>query len=173
MLNALDQLFSQSDKRFNKSLTPLDSTMRREASIPAGYPTSGRITSKFGTRVSPRGGRLEKHTGWDIATNTGAPVRVTAPGVVEVAGWTNIGYGLHIIVNHGYGYKTLYGHLSRLNINQGDTVSSNDLIGFVGSTGNSTGPHLHYEVRMGNTPINPSGFLFRDRPKYDNLELPR
>jgi murein DD-endopeptidase MepM/ murein hydrolase activator NlpD len=112
MLNALDQILSQTDIRFSKSLTPLDKTMRREAAIPAGFPTIGRITSKFGVRVSPRGGRLEKHTGWDIATNTGAPVRVTAPGVVEVAGWTTLGYGLHIVINHGYGYKTLYGHLS-------------------------------------------------------------
>ena len=173
MLSVLDQLLGQTDTRFSKSLTPLDNTMRREAAIPAGYPTSGRITSKFGTRVSPRGGRLEQHTGWDIATNTGAPVRVTAPGVVEVAGWTTLGYGLHIVINHGYGYKTLYGHLSRLNVNSGDTVSSNELIGFVGNTGNSTGPHLHYEVRVGNTPINPKNFLARDRPKFDNLELVR
>ncbi len=173
MLSALDNLLEQSDSRFSRTLAPLDSTMRREAAIPAGFPTAGRITSKFGSRIGPRTGRLEKHTGWDIATNMGAPVRVTAPGVVEVAGWTNIGYGLHIVINHGYGYKTLYGHLSKLNVNVGRRVSSNDLIGFVGSTGNSTGPHLHYEVRIGNTPINPGRYLFLERPKFDSLELPR
>ncbi len=171
MLSTLDTLLGQSDSRLKKTLDPLDSVMRREAAVPAGFPTPGRITSKFGTRVSPRGGYVERHTGWDIATNMGAPVRVTAPGVVETAGWTSIGYGLHIVINHGYGYKTLYGHLSKLNVNVGDRVSTNDLIGFVGSTGNSTGPHLHYEVRLGNTPINPGSYLFRDRPKFDSLEI--
>jgi murein DD-endopeptidase MepM/ murein hydrolase activator NlpD len=173
MLSALDQLLEQTDVRFNNTLTPLDNTMRREAAVPAGYPTPGRITSKFGSRIGPRTGRLERHTGWDIATNMGAPVRVTAPGVVETAGWTTIGYGLHIIINHGYGYKTLYGHLSKLNVRVGQSLSSNDLIGFVGSTGNSTGPHLHYEVRIGNTPINPGWYLQKARPKFDHLELSR
>ncbi len=173
LLNELNSLLQQSDLRFSKTLAPLDSTMRQEAAIPAGFPTDGRITSKFGTRASPRNGRLEKHTGWDIATNMGAAVRVTAPGVIETAGWSSLGYGLHIVVDHGYGYKTLYGHLSKLNVNSGRQVSSNDLIGLVGSTGNSTGPHLHYEVRVGNTPINPSRFLARQRPQFDSLELPR
>ncbi len=173
LLTALDDLLQQSDRRFAKTLVPLDDKMRQEAAIPAGFPTLGRITSRFGTRASPRNGRIEKHTGWDIATNLGADVRVTAPGVVETAGWSSLGYGLHIVVNHGYGYKTLYGHLSKLNVKAGRQVSSTDLIGLVGSTGNSTGPHLHYEVRVGNTPINPSSFLNRQRPQFDSLELPR
>jgi murein DD-endopeptidase MepM/ murein hydrolase activator NlpD len=169
MLETFDAILQSTDGRFQKTLTPLDGTMRREAAVPAGFPTQGRITSKFGSRIGPRTGRLERHTGWDIATNMGAPVRVTAPGVVEVAGWTSMGYGLHIVVSHGYGYKTLYGHLSKIGVNVGDSVSSGELIGLVGSTGNSTGPHLHYEVRLGNTPINPSGFLRRERPKFDSL----
>lgn len=169
MLQTFDTLLEQSNGRFQKSLSPLDRTMRREAAVPAGFPATGRVTSKFGSRIGPRTGRLETHTGWDIATNMGAPVRVTAPGVVEVAGWTKIGYGLHIVVDHGYGYKTLYGHLSQIQVRVGQVVSSEQLIGLVGSTGNSTGPHLHYEVRVGNTPINPSGFLGRTRPKFDTL----
>ncbi len=170
MLNTLDQMLSKSNNRFGNALVPLDSTMRREAAIPAGFPTYGRITSKFGSRIGPRTGRVELHTGWDIATNMGAPVRVTAPGVVDTAGWTTLGYGLHIVVNHGYGLKTLYGHLSKLNVRAGQRVSSQELIGLVGSTGNSTGAHLHYEVRSGNTPINPTAYLNRDRPKFDSLE---
>jgi murein DD-endopeptidase MepM/ murein hydrolase activator NlpD len=169
MLEVFDTMLESNTGRFEKTLTPLDRTMRREAAVPAGYPTAGRITSKFGSRIGPRTGRLERHTGWDIATNMGAPVRVTAPGVVEVAGWTSQGYGLHLVIDHGYGYKTLYGHLSQLRVKAGQAVSSGDLIGLVGSTGNSTGPHLHYEVRLGNTPINPSGFLARERPKFDTL----
>jgi murein DD-endopeptidase MepM/ murein hydrolase activator NlpD len=169
MLEAFDSMLTNNATRFEKSLTPLDQTMRREAAVPAGFPATGRITSKFGSRIGPRTGRLERHTGWDIATNMGAPVRVTAPGVVEVAGWTSQGYGLHLVIDHGYGYKTLYGHLSQLRVKTGQSVSSGDLIGLVGSTGNSTGPHLHYEVRLGNTPINPGGFLARERPKFDTL----
>jgi murein DD-endopeptidase MepM/ murein hydrolase activator NlpD len=169
MLEVFDTMLQNNTGRFEKTLTPLDRTMRREAAVPAGFPTTGRITSKFGNRIGPRTGRLERHTGWDIATNMGAAVRVTAPGVVEVAGWTSQGYGLHLVIDHGYGYKTLYGHLSQLRVKAGQVVSSGDLIGLVGSTGNSTGPHLHYEVRLGNTPINPSGFLARERPKFDTL----
>lgn len=173
VLTSLARLLEQSSSRLNKSLAPLDAEMRRQAAIPGGFPTPGRITSKFGSRIGPRTGRLERHTGWDIATSMGAPVRVTAPGIVEVAGWTNIGYGLHIIVDHGYGYKTLYGHLSKLGVSAGQAVSSGDLIGLVGSTGNSTGPHLHFEVRIGNTPINPGSYLFRARPKFDTLDVER
>ncbi|MFN3267038.1 MAG: M23 family metallopeptidase [Deinococcales bacterium] len=169
MLESFEAILLVGNTRLQKSLAPLDQTMRREAAVPAGFPTAGRITSRFGSRIGPRTGRPELHTGWDIATNLGAPVRVTAPGVVEVAGWTQIGYGLHIVVNHGYGYKTLYGHLSQIRVRVGQVVSSSDLIGLVGSTGNSTGPHLHYEVRLGNTPINPSKFLQRIRPQFDTL----
>jgi murein DD-endopeptidase MepM/ murein hydrolase activator NlpD len=169
MLEVFDTMLKSNAGRFEKTLAPLDQAMRREAAVPAGYPTAGRITSKFGSRIGPRTGRLERHTGWDIATNMGAPVRVTAPGVVEVSGWTNIGYGLHVVIDHGYGYKTLYGHLSQIKVNVGQVVSSGNLIGLVGSTGNSTGPHLHYEVRLSNTPINPGGFLARARPRFDTL----
>jgi murein DD-endopeptidase MepM/ murein hydrolase activator NlpD len=170
MLKNFDAMLERSGDRLNSTFAPLDASLRREAAVPAGFPTPGRITSRFGSRFGPRTGRLERHTGWDIATNAGAAVRVTAPGVVEVAGWTTIGYGLHIVINHGYGYKTLYGHLSRLNTNVGRRVAPGDLIGFVGSTGNSTGPHLHYEVRIDNAPINPGPYLFKARPKFDNLE---
>jgi murein DD-endopeptidase MepM/ murein hydrolase activator NlpD len=169
MLKDFDAMLERSGDRLQKTFAPLDANLRREAAIPAGFPTQGRITSRFGSRFGPRSGRLERHTGWDIATNAGAPVRVTAPGIIEVAGWTSVGYGLHLVVNHGYGYKTLYGHLSRLNTNVGRRVKPGDLIGFVGSTGNSTGPHLHYEVLINNTPINPGSYLFKARPKFDDL----
>ncbi len=170
LLKNFDAMLERSNDRLRSTFAPLDASLRREAAVPAGFPTLGRITSRFGSRFGPRSGRLERHTGWDIATNAGAPVRVTAPGVIEVAGWTTVGYGLHLVINHGYGYKTLYGHLSRLNTNVGRRVMPGDLIGFVGSTGNSTGPHLHYEVLLDNTPINPGSYLFKSRPKFDHLE---
>ncbi len=161
----LDSELSKADISLEHSLGPLEAVLRAEEAIPAGFPTSGRITSGFGTRIGPRTGRLEKHTGWDIATSMGSIVRATAPGIVQTAGWTNIGYGMHIIINHGYGLKTLYGHLSKLLVNAGHEVKIGDVIGLVGSTGNSTGPHLHYEVRIGDRPINPGPYLFHQRYK--------
>jgi murein DD-endopeptidase MepM/ murein hydrolase activator NlpD len=170
MLSALESQLAEVGTDFSGALQPLVGQLRAEAAIPAGFPTSGRITSKFGARFGPSG-RFEQHTGWDIATSTGTPVTVTAPGIVETAGWTNIGYGFHIIVNHGYGYRTLYGHLSRVLVNAGDRVTLGQRIGLVGSTGYSSGPHLHYEVRVGGVPISPGPYLNRARPIGGDLEV--
>ena len=168
--DALDELLNKTSTTLTRAAGPLEATMRREAAIPAGWPATGPITSNFGYRIGPRTGRLELHTGWDIAGGFGNPVAATAPGVVVEAGWTNAGYGLHVVIDHGYGYRTLYGHLSRIGVSIGERVSPGDFLGNIGSTGNSTGPHLHYEVRVGNTPINPGPFLSRSRPRYATLE---
>ena len=169
MLSALEAQLTEVGGSFDTALTPLAGRLREEAAIPAGFPTAGRITSKFGARFGPSG-RFERHTGWDIATATGSPVTVTAPGIVETAGWTNIGFGFHVIVNHGYGYETLYGHLSRILVAAGQRVSAGDLIGLVGSTGYSSGPHLHYELRINGVPTSPGPYLLRARPSGGNLE---
>ncbi len=170
MLSALDAQLSVVNNDFGNALEPLGGQLRAEAAIPSGFPTSGRITSKFGSRFGPSG-RFERHTGWDIATGIGTPVNVTAPGIVETAGWTNVGYGFHVVVNHGYGYQTLYGHLSKILVKVGQRVNVNDLIALTGSTGYSSGPHLHYEVRVNGTPISPGPYLFRARPSGGgNLE---
>jgi murein DD-endopeptidase MepM/ murein hydrolase activator NlpD len=169
MLGALEAQLGEVDGAFGDALKPLAGRLREEAAIPSGFPTTGRITSKFGSRFGPSG-RFERHTGWDIATAIGTPVSVTAPGIVETAGWTNVGYGLHIVVNHGYGFKTLYGHLSRILVAAGQRVTAGQRIGLVGSTGYSSGPHLHYEVRVGGTPISPGPYLFRARPQGGDLE---
>lgn len=161
----LESELGATDTNLERTLGPLEAILHHEEAIPSGFPTSGRITSGFGSRIGPRTGRLEKHTGWDIATSLGSIVRATAPGVVQTAGWTNIGYGLHIIIDHGYGIKTLYGHLSKLLVSPGREIQIGDVIGLVGSTGNSTGPHLHYEVRINNTPINPGPYLYHERYK--------
>ncbi len=161
----LESELGATDTNLERTLGPLEAILRYEEAIPSGFPTSGRNTSGFGNRIGPQSGRLEKHTGWDIATNAGSIVRATAPGVVQTAGWTNIGYGMHIIVDHGYGIKTLYGHLSKLLVNPGREIQVGDVIGLVGSTGNSTGPHLHYEVRINNSPINPGPYLYHERYK--------
>lgn len=116
------------------------------------------LTSGFGSRVHPITGAVRVHTGIDMAAPTGTPVRAATNGVVEVAGPSS-GYGNLITIRHATGIETYYGHLSRIDVRPGSTVSTGDLIGAVGSTGNSTGPHLHFEIRHNGTPANPDPFL--------------
>jgi murein DD-endopeptidase MepM/ murein hydrolase activator NlpD len=125
---------------------------------PFGKPTSGKISSFFGYRKDPFHKRKALHTGIDFSAGTGTPVITTADGVVKSAGWRK-GYGKCIVVQHKSGYKTLYGHLSKIKVIKGQKVKSGDLIGKVGSTGRSTGPHLHYEVYKDGKRINPKNYL--------------
>jgi len=127
----------------------------RLASTPSIWPIHGRLASFFGYRSFPWRGL---HTGLDIDASYGSPVKVTAPGVVCFAGWMP-GYGRVVEVDHGQGFKTLYGHNSKLNVVLGEKVNKGQIICFVGMTGNTTGPHLHYEVRKNDVPINPMAFL--------------
>jgi len=126
--------------------------------IPLGYPVYGRITSHIGWRKNPFGGGYEFHSGIDIYAPHGSKVRATADGVVEFAGWYG-DYGKTVIIRHPSGYLTLYGHLSQIDVKEGQKVKAGDVVGRVGSTGRSTGPHLHYEVIKDNKPIDPSKFL--------------
>jgi murein DD-endopeptidase MepM/ murein hydrolase activator NlpD len=125
---------------------------------PIGKPTRGKISSFFGYRKDPFHKRKALHTGIDFSAGTGTSVITTADGVVKSAGWRK-GYGKCIIVQHKSGYKTLYGHLSKIKVIKGQKVKSGDLIGKVGSTGRSTGPHLHYEVYKDGKRINPKNYL--------------
>ena len=125
---------------------------------PIGKPTSGRISSNFGYRKDPFHKRKALHTGVDFSARTGTPVISTADGVIKSAGWQR-GYGKCVVIQHKDGYKTLYGHLSKITVKKGQKVKSGDLIGKVGSTGRSTGPHLHYEVHKNGKKINPKSYL--------------
>jgi len=125
---------------------------------PSIWPTSGRITSYFGYRVAPLLRASEYHTGLDIANEPGTPIYATADGVVRYAGWAN-GYGLSMVLDHGFAYSTLYGHCSELTVKEGAQVKRGQLIGRMGSTGTSTGPHLHYEVWVDGMPKNPVKYL--------------
>lgn len=118
---------------------------RRLAHRPAAWPVRGRITSRFGLRRSPFGAGIEFHEGLDIDAPYGAPVRATGDGRVIFAGWKS-GYGQLVVIDHGYGYQTAYGHNSKIRVQVGQAVKRGDVIAYVGSTGRSTGPHLHYEV---------------------------
>ena len=125
--------------------------------FPLGFPLSGaRMSSGFGMRGHPILGGHRMHSGVDLAAATGTPVRATSSGVVSKAEWFG-SYGLFVAVNHGGGLQTRYGHMSRLNVVEGQSVRKGEIIGFVGSTGRSTGPHLHYEVRLNGSAVNPLG----------------
>jgi murein DD-endopeptidase MepM/ murein hydrolase activator NlpD len=128
------------------------------ASTPSVWPVRGWVTSPFGNRTSPFSGILKFHEGMDIAAQTGTPVVAPADGVVIKAGFST-GYGNMVEISHGYGLRTVFGHNSRLNVKVGQPVKRGDLISYVGDTGSSTGPHLHYEIRVNGLPVNPMKYL--------------
>ncbi len=128
------------------------------AGSPSLWPVLGRITSSFGEREDPFNGEGAFHSGIDISAEFGEAVRATADGVVEVASMAS-GYGREVVVNHGNGIQTLYGHLSGFAVTSGQQVSRGQVIGYVGMSGRTTGPHLHYEVRIHSTPVNPYRYL--------------
>ncbi len=130
----------------------------RLASRPSLWPTTGDVTSRFGSRNSPGGIGSNFHPGIDIANSVGTPIIATADGTVVASGWSS-GYGETIEIDHGNSITTLYGHNSQLVVRTGQSVKKGQLIAYLGSTGYSTGPHLHYEVRVNGTAVNPASFL--------------
>jgi murein DD-endopeptidase MepM/ murein hydrolase activator NlpD len=127
--------------------------------VPVGMPLPHlRAVSGFGNRTDPFLGGIAFHSGLDLESPAGAPAFATASGTVTAAEW-NGGYGLMVEVQHDHGYATRYAHLSRIAVKKGDEVKLGDIVGFVGSTGRSTGPHLHYETRRNDTALNPTRFL--------------
>ncbi|MFZ2237428.1 MAG: M23 family metallopeptidase, partial [Dokdonella sp.] len=120
--------------------------------------TAVRYTSGFGGRDDPFGRGVRRHEGQDMAGDYGAPIYATADGVVTYAGWEN-GYGRLIKIQHEFGIETRYGHLSQIRVNVGQRVSRGDKIGDMGNSGRSTGTHLHYEIRLSGTAINPMTFI--------------
>lgn len=136
-----------------------DKAHRYLSRIPLGPPVWGRITSHFGYRLDPFTHRPEFHDGVDIRAPWGTPVRATAEGKVIYAGW-KAGFGKTVVIRHSYGYRTLYGHMSRIKVRAGRWVKSGEIIGYVGSTGRSTGPHVHYEVWRHSKKENPLKYMY-------------
>lgn len=136
------------------------------AATPAIQPVSNkdlsRIASGFGYRIDPIYKTIKLHPGLDFAAPQGTPIYATADGVVTTAGNTNNGYGIHVVIDHGYGYETLYGHMVRAKAKVGQRIKRGDLIGYVGSTGKSTGPHCHYEVHKNGQKLDPVYFFYND-----------
>ena len=156
----LDALNSEVDRRSEaiiKSVSELEKVHLTWLSMPTITPVQGYLSSNFGYRISPFSGYRVIHSGIDIATKYGSPIKATAKGIVVFTGYKPL-YGNIVIIDHGNGYITRYGHCSSILVNEGRLVKKGDIIARVGSTGRSTGPHVHYEVLVNGIPINPLSF---------------
>lgn len=142
-----------------QELRVYEAVISERAMIPSIWPVKGELESGFGGRRNPFGGDgFEFHTGQDIDAQIGDPVAAAANGTVIYAGWQN-GYGQLVTIDHGDGLTTRYGHLSQIDATVGQSIMRGTILGLVGSTGRSTGPHLHYEVRINDHPVNPRQYL--------------
>lgn len=167
--NTLDSLKSRIAAQ-KKSYDEVDELVKNKeellAHTPAIQPVSNkdlnRIASGFGYRIDPVYKTTKFHAGLDFSAPQGTPIYATADGTVTTAGNTGNGYGNHVIINHGYGYETLFGHMVRVKAHAGETVKRGEVIGWVGSTGKSTGPHCHYEVHKNGEKIDPIYFFYND-----------
>lgn len=153
-----------------KSYTQVEELVKNKeqllARTPAIQPVSNkdlsRIASGYGYRIDPVYKTVKFHYGLDFTAPQGSPIYATADGTVTTAGNTGNGYGIHVIINHGYGYETLYGHMVRVKARVGQQVKRGEVIGWVGSTGKSTGPHCHYEVHKNGNKMDPVYFFYND-----------
>jgi murein DD-endopeptidase MepM/ murein hydrolase activator NlpD len=165
-----------------KSYAEIDNLLKNKeqllVSTPAIQPVSNkdltRVASGFGYRIDPIYKTVKLHAGLDFAAPQGTPIYATANGTVTVAGNTGNGYGNHVVINHGYGYETLYGHMVKVKARAGQQIKRGEVIGYVGSTGKSTGPHCHYEVHKNGQKIDPVYFFYNDlSPEQYDLLLKR
>jgi murein DD-endopeptidase MepM/ murein hydrolase activator NlpD len=147
--------------RLEEDMKAYEAILRERGYTPTIWPVNGKLEGGFGGRRNPfGGGGWEFHSGQDIEADPGAPVVSGASGRVTFVGWQN-GYGQLVVVDHGGGLTTRYAHLSHLDVELDQVVSRGQLVGKVGSTGRSTGPHLHYEVRINDQPVNPTPYLLQ------------
>lgn len=165
-LNKLTLRMAYQEKSFNQITHFIKNKEDLLASTPAIQPVSNedlkRVASGFGYRIDPVYKTVKYHAGLDFSAPQGTPVYATANGVVQVAGNLGNGYGNHVVIHHGYGYETLYGHMFRVKTRPGARVKRGEIIGWVGSTGKSTAPHCHYEVHKNGRPIDPVYFFYND-----------
>jgi murein DD-endopeptidase MepM/ murein hydrolase activator NlpD len=161
-IGSVEATFAQAEKQLDVLGALLESQQMAADSRPTRAPAPGYISSGFGTRADPFTGGRDHHLGVDFDANFGDPVKAAANGIVSFAGWKN-GYGNTVIVDHGDGYQTLYGHNQRNLVRVGDVVRAGQQLAKVGSTGRSTGAHLHFEVHVNGRPVNPMAYLERIR----------
>ncbi len=159
------QLYIQS-KSFDEVVKLAKNKEQMMMSIPAIMPINNKDLRRqpggFGWRTHPIYKTPEFHPGMDFAAEQGTPIYATGDGVVETADANAQGYGNHVVINHGFGYQTLYGHMSKLAVRVGKKIKRGELVGYVGSTGLSTAPHIHYEVIKNGEKVNPINFYFND-----------
>ena len=161
MHDQIDQLESASfdqEQDFTSLMGQLHEKKNLLACTPSIRPAKGWISSRFGYRISPFTGRRELHSAYDVANREGTPIIAPANGVVTYIGKKGA-YGKLMIINHGYGLVTRYGHLKSFDVKKGTKVKRGDVIAKMGNTGRSTGPHLHYEVRLNGVPVNPEKYF--------------
>ncbi len=165
-INNLTLRMAYQDKSFGQITNFIKNKEELLASTPAIQPVSNsdlkRMASGFGYRIDPVYKTVKYHAGLDFSAPQGTPIYATANGVVRTAGNLGNGFGNHVIINHGYGYETLYGHMFRVKVSNGQRVKRGEIIGWVGSTGKSTGPHCHYEVHKNGRAIDPVYFFYND-----------
>ena len=165
-LNNLSVRSAFQDKSYVEVSVMVKNKEKLLRAIPAIQPLSNnnlnRIASGFGKRIDPIYKTYRVHFGLDFAAPSGTPIYATADGVVKVAGFNSDGYGNKVVIDHGFGYQTLYGHMVRVNVNPGQSVVRGSVIGYVGSTGKSTGPHCHYEVIKNGTKVDPVYYFYND-----------
>lgn len=169
IFNTLNQVSARIAMQ-EKSYKEIEGMLRNKEKLLAGTPAIQpvanrdlkRVASGFGSRIDPVYKTIKFHAGLDFAAPQGTPIYATADGRVTTAGNTGNGYGNHVEINHGFGYETLYGHMVRVKVRVGQMVKRGEVIGWVGSTGKSTGPHLHYEVHKGGRPLDPIYFFYND-----------
>jgi murein DD-endopeptidase MepM/ murein hydrolase activator NlpD len=157
-LSSLETEASRQEQSLRELQEYFDDQRSLLASTPSIWPTRGWVTSDFGTRVDPITAARKMHQGVDIATPHGQPIYTPSDGTVVFAG-TEGGYGKVLVLDHGYGVKTRYAHLAEIFVKPGDRIARGEKVGAVGNTGRSTGPHLHYEVRVNGIPENPRKFI--------------
>jgi murein DD-endopeptidase MepM/ murein hydrolase activator NlpD len=159
------QLYIQS-KSFDEVFNLVKNKSAMLAAIPAIQPIPNKdlkhVASGYGWRMHPVYKTEKMHTGMDFSASVGTEIHATGNGVVEKVEPYGKGYGNNVVINHGYGYETVYAHMSKFAVHVGQKISRGDLIGYVGNTGTSTGPHLHYEVRKNGNPVNPANFYYND-----------
>ncbi len=165
-LNNLSLRVAYMDKSYAEINNMVKNKEKLLAAIPAIQPVSNkdlnRIASGFGYRIDPVYKVTKFHAGLDFTAPQGTPIYATADGTVREAGFNSGGYGNAVEINHGYGYTTLYGHMVRVKARSGQSIKRGEVIGYVGSTGKSTGPHCHYEVHRNGKPIDPVFYFYND-----------
>ncbi len=154
----VDEQSRAAEKSYQEIIKYVTEQRARITAVPKGWPVKGWITAGFGSRLDPFTGGLSFHEGVDIANDEGTPVKATADGVVTQAGFER-GYGNVVNINHANGYMTRFGHLQKYTVVTGQHIKKGQIIGYVGNTGRSTAPHLHYEVRLNGVSVNPVRFM--------------